>query len=147
MIDSIKDLGLDEILKDFDKLEVHEIEEKIDVALQEKLGVGLENLRNALCESIKTRAEELALDLPNIAPYNDYGKLLEDNDGMAIFLRDDASKLENWLLNAIQEDSKNKTLIKFLFLNKAVDDGHVLEGLVFVSKSGVIRHAFAQVDV
>lgn len=147
MIDSIKDLGLDEILKDFDKLEVHEIEEKINATLQEKLGVGLENLRNSLCESIKTRAEELALDLPNIAPYNDYGKLLEDNDGMATFLRDEASKLENWLLNVIQEDNKNKTLIKFLFLNKAVDDGHVLEGLVFVSKSGVIRHAFAQVDL
>lgn len=147
MIDSIKDLELNEILKDFDKLEVNEIEEKIDAVLQEKLGVGLENLRNALCESIKTRAEELALDLPNIAPYNDYGKLLEDNDSMATFLRDEASKLENWLLNSLQDDSKNKTLIKFLFLNKAVDDGHVLEGLVFVSKSGVIRHAFAQVDV
>lgn len=147
MIDSIKDLGLDEVLKDFDKLEAHEIEEKIDVVLQEKLGVGLVDLKNALNESIKTRAEELALDLPNVAPYNDYGNLLEDNDSMATFLRDESSKLENWLLDSIQEDNKNKNLIKFLFLNKAVDDGHVLEGIVFVNKSGVIRHAFAQVDI
>lgn len=147
MIDSIKDLGLDEVLKDFDKLEVHEIEEKLDVVLQEKLGIGLGALRNSLSESVKNKAEELALDLPNIAPYNDYGTLLEDNDSMATFLRDESTKLENWLLNSIQEDDKNKNLIKFVFKNKAVDDGHVLEGIVFVNKSGVIRHAFAQVDI
>lgn len=146
MIDSIKDLGLDEVLKDFDKLEVHEIEAKISEILQDKLNLNLESLRNSLCESVKNRAEELVLDLPNIAPYNDYGKLLEDNDSMATFLRDEAAKLENWLLNSIQEDNKNKNLFKFFFLNKAVDDGHVLEGIVFVNKSGVIRHAFAQVD-
>lgn len=147
MINSIDDLGLNEILKDFDKLEVHEIESRIDSVLQEKLGVGLGNLRNSLCESVKNRAEELALDLPNIAPYNDYGKLLEDNDSMSSFLRDEAAKLENWFLNSIQEDNKNKNLFKFVFLNKAVDDGNVLEGIVFVNKNGVIRHAFAQIDV
>lgn len=147
MIDSIKDLGLDEILKDFEKLEANEIEEKISAALQEKMNLSLGILRDSLSESVKNRAEELALDLPNIAPYNDYGKLLEDNDSMATFLKDEAAKPENWLLTFLQEDHKNKTLIKFVFVNKAVDDGHVLEGLVFVNKSGVIRHAFAQVDV
>lgn len=147
MINSIKDLGLDEVLKDFDNLEAHEIEEKISAILQEKLNIDLGILRNSLCESIKKRAEELALDLPNIAPYNDYGKLLEDNDSMASFLRDEAAKPENWLLSSLQEDNKNKSLIKFYFANKAVDDGHVLEGLVFVNKSGIIRHAFAQVDL
>jgi len=147
MINSIKDLELNEILKDFDNLEVHEIEEKLDVVLQEKLGIGLVALRNSLSEYVKNKAEELALDLPNIAPYNDYGMLLEDNDSMTTFLRSEAFKSENWLLNTIQDDDKNKNLIKFVFKNKAVDDGHVLEGLVFVNKSGVIRHAFAQVDV
>lgn len=147
MIDSIEDLELNEILKDFENLEVNEIEEKISSVLQEKLGVSLESLRNSLSESVKNRAEELALDLPNIAPYNDYGQLLEDNDSMSAFLREEASKLENWFLKSLQDDSKNKTLIKFVFLNKAVDDGHVLEGIVFVNKSGVIRHAFAQVDL
>ncbi len=147
MINSIKDLELDEILKDFDNLEVHEIEEKLDVVLQEKLGIGLVALRNSLSEYVKNKAEELALDLPNIAPYNDYGILLEDNDSMTAFLRSEAFKSENWFLNTIQDDDKNKNLIKFVFKNKAVDDGNVLEGLVFVNKSGVIRHAFAQVDV
>lgn len=147
MISSITDLGLDDVLKDFDKLEVHEIEAKISEILQAKLNLNLGDLRNSLCESVKNRAEELALDLPNIAPYNDYGKLLEDNDSMSSFLRDEAAKLENWFLNSIQEDNKNKNLFKFVFLNKAVDDGNVLEGIVFVNKNGVIRHAFAQVDV
>ena len=147
MIDSIKDLGLDEALKDVDNLEAHEIEEKINAVLQEKMNIDLNSLKNSLSQSVKNRAEELALDLPNIAPYNDYGKLLEDNDSMATFLKDEAAKPENWLLTFIQEDNKNKTLIKFSFANKSVDDGHVLEGLVFVNKSGVIRHAFAQVDI
>jgi hypothetical protein len=147
MINSIDDLGLDEALKDFDKLEAHEIEKIIDLALQEKLNIGLDNLRSSLSESVKNRAEELALDLPNIAPYNDYGKLLEDNDSMATFLREEASKPENWFFDTFQEDQTNKNLIKFLFANKAVDDGRVLEGIVFVNKSGIIRHSFAQVDL
>jgi hypothetical protein len=147
MIDSIKDLGLDEALEDYENLKDGELDERIDNILKEKLGLGLENLKTSLHESVKKRAEELALDLPNIAPYNDYGKMLEDNDSMATFLRDEAAKLENWLLFSIADDQKNQTLIKFLFLNKAVDDGRVLQGLVFVSKSGVIRHSFAQVDL
>lgn len=145
MIDSIADLGLDEAITE--DLKDEELEAKLDTLLQEKLGVSLVSLKNSLHDSVKNRAEELALDLPNIAPYNDYGAMLEDNDSMSTFLRDEATKLENWVLYTISEDHKNKTLLKFLFLNKAVDDGKILQGLVFVSKSGVIRHAFAQVDL
>jgi hypothetical protein len=144
MIDSIKDLGLDEVLKE---VEEGELDQKLDVLLQEKLGLSLTEMKAALHDSVKNRAEELALDLPNIAPYNDYGAMLEDNDSMASFLRDEASKLENWLIYSIQEDHKNNTLLKFTFLNKAVDDGKILEGLVFTNKSGVLRHAFAQVNL
>ena len=147
MIDSINDLGLDAALEDYENLKDGELDERIDAILKEKLGLGLENLKTSLHDSVKNRAEELALDLPNIAPYNDYGKMLEDNDSMATFLKDEAAKLENWLLYSIQDDQKNQTLIKFMFLNKAVDDGRVLQGLVFVSKSGTIRHSFAQVDL
>ena len=147
MIDSIKDLGSDEVLKGSEDFKDGELEEKLGAVLKEKLGIGLDEMRSVLHESVKNRAEELALDLPNLAPYNDFGALLEDNDSMATFLRDEAAKPENWFLSFLNEDPKNKNLIKFSFANKAVDDGHVLEGLVFVNKSGVIRHAFAQVDV
>ena len=147
MIDSIKDLGLDEVLKGSEDFKDGELEEKLGAVLKEKLGIGLDEMRSVLHESVKNRAEELALDLPNLAPYNDFGALLEDNDSMATFLRDEASKVENWLIYSIQEDQKNKSLIKFTFLNKAVDDGKILEGLVFTNKSGTVRHAFAQVNL
>ena len=142
MIESIADLGLDDL-----DLEAEDLEEKLNTILLEKLGVGLVEIKSSLHESVKNRAEELALDLPNIAPYGDYGAMLEDNDSMATFLREEASKLESWLLYSLQQDHKNETLIKFTFYNKAVDDGKVLLGLVFVSKSGKLRHSFAQVDL
>lgn len=144
MIDSVKDLGLDEL----DKEEVDEkFWELLDQRLQEKLGLSLEKLKQSVCDSIKERAEEVALDLPNIAPYGDYGAMLEDNDSMTSFLKDEASKPENWILFSIAPDHKNENLLKFLLKNKAVDDGGVLQGLVFTNKSGVIRHSFCQVDV
>lgn len=144
MIDSVKDLGLDEL----DKEEVDEkFWELLDQRLQEKLGLSLEKLKQSVCDSIKERAEEVALDLPNIAPYGDYGAMLEDNDSMTSFLKDEASKPENWILFSIAPDHKNDNLLKFLLKSKAVDDGEVLQGLVFTNKSGVIRHSFCQVDV
>lgn len=142
MIESIADLGLDDL-----DLEAEDLEDKLNTILLEKLGIGLVEIKSSLHDSVKNRAEELALDLPNIAPYSDYGAMLEDNDSMAAFLREEASKLENWLLYSLQQDQKNETLIKFTFYNKAVDDGKVLLGLVFVSKSGKLRHSFAQVDL
>lgn len=144
MIDSVKDLGLDELNKE-------EVDEKfwelLDQRLQEKMGLSLEKLKQSVCNSIKERAEELALDLSNIAPYGDYGSMLEDNDSMANFLKKEASKPENWKLYSINVDTKNENLLKFLLFCKAVDDGDVIQGVVFTNKSGVIRHAFCQVDI
>jgi hypothetical protein len=141
MIETIKDLDLDSLDLD-DEL----LFEKIDEKLKEKLSISLEEMTSALRDFVIKRAEELVHDMPNIAPYNDYETMLEDNDSMALFLKNEASKLENWRLMCINEDPKNKSLIKFTFNNKAVDDGDILSGLVFVSKSGKIRHAFAQAD-
>ncbi|CAB4196835.1 hypothetical protein UFOVP1290_355 [uncultured Caudovirales phage] len=142
MIESVKDIGLDEL-----DLKAEDLFEKVSAKLKEALGLSLDEIRAPLIESVKNRAEELTLDMPNIAPYNAYDKLIEDNDGMAEFLKTEASKSENWILSHIQEDSKNNTLLKFHFLNQAVDDGKSFVGLVFVSKSGKIRHAFAQSDL
>jgi hypothetical protein len=141
MIESIKDLDLDSL-----DLEADDLDEKLNAILQEKLGIGLVEIKNTLHDYLKNNAEQIALDLPNIVPYNDYGAMLEDNDSMAAFLRDESSKLENWLLYSIQEDNKNTTLLKFTFRNPSIDEGEALTGLVFVSKSGKIRHSFAQVN-
>jgi hypothetical protein len=39
-----------------------------------------------------------------------------------------------------------KDLLSFSFFNQAVDDGNTLEGFVFTSQAGKIKHAFAQVE-
>lgn len=146
MIDSIEDLDLPDPYGKERTVSEEDYWKQIDHTLQEKLGLSLNKLKEQVCESLKNRAEEVALDLPNIAPYGDYGAMLEDNDGMSSFLKNEASKLENWQLSKIKMD-KNPNLIKFVLMCSAVDDGEVLMGLVFTNKSGEIRHSFCQVDV
>lgn len=144
MIEKIADLNLPEPDADIPE---EEFWQQVDAALQEKMGLSIASLTEQVCNSIKIRAEEVALDLPNIAPYGDYGAMLEDNDSMSEFLKTEASKPENWKLTKIHVDHKNENLIKFLLMCKAVDDGDVLQGLVFTNKSGEVRHSFCQVDV
>lgn len=146
MIDTIADLDLPDPHGKTDENEV-EYWGQVDKTLKEKMDLSLEILTEQVCNSIKNRAEEVALDLPNIAPYGDFGAMLEDNDSMATFLKNEASKPENWKLTKIQMDGKDSNLVKFVLLCSAVDDGDVLMGLVFTNKSGIVRHAFCQVDV
>lgn len=146
MITSVEDLGFD----DLDEKELggeEKLWEKIDQVLQEKLNLSLEKLKQEVCSSIRERAEEITLELPSLAPYGDFGLLMEDNDSMADFLKKEASKIENWKLASIREDYENNTLLKFILKCSAVDDGDVLQGLVFTNKSGVIRHSFCRVDL
>jgi len=141
MIESVKDLGLDELDQE-DENFVPLFEERI----KERLGVSCQEIKESLSKAIIKTAEELSLDLPNIAPYGSYEKLLEDNDSMSEFLKTEASKPENMIIYSIQEDNKFKNLFKFTLYNRAVDEGESLIGFVYVSKTGVIRHAFAQVE-
>ena len=65
---------------------------------------------------------------------------------MTGFLKTEAHKPENW--EAYGFDTRDmlteKALISFVFWNNAVDDGRTLEGTVFVSKYGKIKHVFPQ---
>jgi hypothetical protein len=117
--------------------------EEIDSILREKLGIGLSECSLALSESLRQRAEELIEDLPSVAPYGDYDKLTEDPAVIAQFLKDEAAKVENWSIDFIQVRKDNQ-LMEMVFVNKAVDDGDILRGFVFVGLSGKIRHAFVQ---
>lgn len=118
--------------------------EDIDNALREKLGIGFAECGQALSESLKTRAEEVAQDLPSLAPHGDYSKMTEDPAVIATFLRDEAAKSENWNIDFIQIKKDNSQLMEMVFVNKVVDDGDILRGYVFVGLSGKIRHAFVQ---
>ena len=88
----------------------------------------------------------MTLELTNIAPFGNYDKMIEDNDGMADFLKTEAHKVENWNLYGIEVSPMNKELLSFIFKNPSIDDGEVFEGFVFVSKSGKIQHGFARVE-
>jgi hypothetical protein len=140
MIESIADLHFEELDE-----KAENFYELVDAKLQEKLGITLLVMQESLCKYVSAQAEEIALELPNIAPNGDYSKLIEDNDGMATFLKEEVAKPNVWILAGAQ-DYENKSLFKFEFLCKAVDEGKTLIGKVFISKSGVIRHAFVVID-
>jgi hypothetical protein len=114
--------------------------------VEEKLGVSIEVMKQQLSQYVIDHAEELTLELPNIAPMGDYGKLLENNDDMTQFLKEEANKIEHWKFYSIEQSQINKSLLSFKFANFSVDDGNTLTGFVFVSKTGKIRHSFAKIE-
>ena len=120
--------------------------EELDVMIRKHLGIGFSECQQSLSESLMARAEELAEEIPSVAPYNNYDKFTEDKIVIANFLREEAHKPENWEIQFV-ESKKDSELIEFIFFNKAVDEGDILKGFVFVGLSGTIRHSFAQVNV
>lgn len=134
MVDKFADLGLD-------KAESAEEAEKL---IQEKLGLSVAEMKQALSNYVVANAEELTHTLVNIAPLGDYGKLLEDNDSMAEFLKTEAHKVEHWELHAARTTDVRNDLLSFEFSNDAIDEGESFQGFVFVSFQGKIKHAFAQ---
>lgn len=133
-------------LEAFLDLKDEDTAETIAAKVQEKMGVSFGQMQEALAKSLVDRAEEMTLEMMNIAPHGDYEKLIEDNDGMADFLKTEAQKPENWKLYGIKSSDVKKDLISFVFVNMAVDDGDKLQGFVFVSKTGKIKHAFPVVE-
>ena len=135
-----------DVIKFFDLNKDNYDEDTVAVKIQNKLGTSLLQMKEAISSSVISRAEELSLDFINIAPLGNYGNLLEDSDSMINFLKTEGHKSEHWKLQNIFPNSINKELISFYFSNMAVDDGTTLKGIAFVTKSGKIKHAFAQVE-
>lgn len=139
------DCGGFNILKHFD-IQDDDGPEAVTKKVEAKLGTTIDSMKEKLSQWIVEHAEELTLDMRNIAPLGDYEKLIEDNDGMAEFLKTEAHKPEHWKLYRLRMSDVNKQLIQFVFANLAVDEGETLQGFVFSNKTGIIRHAFASVD-
>ena len=135
-------------MEDFKELDfqIDNTEEQIEEKIQEKLGIGLNDLRSALSTYVVDKAEELTHQFTNIVPYGDYEKMLEDNDSMAAFLRDEASKSENWKLQWLEITKTEVPMLHFCFINTAVDEGEGFTGNVYVGLNGKIKHVFAQGD-
>lgn len=134
MIESFKDLTF----------EGCKTEEDADARLQEKLGLTLKECKEALSNSLLIRAEEVVPDLPSVAPYGDYDKLMEDPEVIQKFLEEEAFKEENWEIVFFYARKEQDKIAEFVFYNKSVDDGDILKGFVYVGVSGKIRHAFIQ---
>jgi hypothetical protein len=120
--------------------------EEIDKLLQEHLKIGLTECAEALSKALLERAEELAPELTSLAPYGDYDKLTEDTDTIIKFLKEEATKTENWKIEFLEVKKEKDQLMELVFFNKSVDDGDILKGFVFLGLSGKIRHAFPQVN-
>lgn len=134
-------------MESFEELDFSKVEtvDQIENYIKEQLGADFAAIRSRLSTDLQNRAEELTLEFTNIAPNGDYEKLLEDNDSMATFLKSEAAKDENWKLVEMQVVKyAGQQMLECIFNNKAVDDGTSLEGYVFLSKTGKIRHAFTQ---
>ena len=134
MIESIKDLELDDLDPKND-----DFKSKLDEKLKEKLNISVKEMQDVLSTSLISSSADIAGELNNIIAYNDYDKIIEDENDMVEFLKNEASKPENFWLYGIQEDNG---LLKFHFINMAVDEGDVVNGFVFVSKGGKIKHYF-----
>jgi len=130
MIESFKDL---EITKED---EAEDIEKKV----QEKLGLSFSQMHERLANYINDNVDIVVADMINIAPYGDYGELLEEVDEMVTFLKSDVVKTENWKLEGVK--SMNEQALQFRFASTAVDDGDTFKGFVVVSFAGKIQHAF-----
>lgn len=136
------------MISDFKELEFlnNETLEQWDAKLQEKLGMSVLDMKQALSKYVQNKAEELSLTFVNIAPFGDYSLLIEDNDNIAEWLKNEGSKPDNWQLESAYNNPDNPSLLQFIFNCTAVDDGDLFKGHVYISKSGSIRHAFAQVN-
>lgn len=154
MIETIEDLGLQDLLKEYDQLsneefrqKKEEIYQRLDTVFAEKLGISLTALKEIVSKSLSERASQVVQEMARLVPFDDYDRMIEDRDQMAEFLQTEATKTEHWHFYSIDQDKKNVNLLQFMFFNKAVDDGHVLQGVVYTNKSGVVRHSFVQVDL
>jgi len=118
--------------------------EKLNQIMKDKLGVSLIEMKEVLSKKTIERAQDLTVEMKNIAPYADYSKLIENNDEMAEFMRTEGHKWENWKVKSIAQDPKFTPLLKVQFQNSSVDEGSTIFGTVFVSKSGIVRHSMVQ---
>jgi hypothetical protein len=127
------------------KFEAENIEQ-LDLEIQKKVGISFQTMKESLQNSLSARAGELVSEFKTIAPNGDYSVVLEDEVEMLSYLRDEASKSNNWEFEYVQVCESNSSLLEFVFYNRAVNEGEELKGYVYVSKSGQIRHSFAQCE-
>ncbi len=116
-------------------------EEQWDIKLQEKLGLKIIDLQGSVSQWVSNNSDKLAGEFINVAPGGDYSLLIEDAAGMSSYFKEEVSKPEHWKLSGVRIVNN---MLEFMFDCPVVDDGETLKGFVFTSKTGKIKHSFAQ---
>lgn len=128
-----------------EKYTKEEYVELIQNIAQDIFKISFDEMKQTLCSFVDNHAEELSRQFINIAPFGDYDLLMESNDEMTSFLRQEATKLENWHIMSLFPSDVNKGLMEFIFVSSVCgDDDEEFKGFVYVNDSGKIKHAFAQ---
>jgi hypothetical protein len=132
--------------ENFDKITKTQFKtkEEFEATLKEELNLSIDDCTLALSKSLSSRAEELVEDLPNMAPFGNYSKMTEDPKVIVEFLKEEAHKQKNWVIDFAYTRNKDDKLLEIIFNNKAIDDGDNVKGYLYVGLSGIIRHAFVQ---
>lgn len=120
--------------------------EEVKAKLEEKLGIKITDLREALEKYTQEHAADLGKDFITLAPYGDYGKLLEEENEIASFLKEEASLAKNWSLVYLEQaDTRlvSEMLLEFVFINTAMDEDEALRGIVYIG-AGKIKHVFVR---
>mgnify|MGYP001206206830 CR=1 FL=1 len=113
-------------------------------SLFEPTSLTVVQLKEVLKNKMQEKAEELSLEMENIAPFNDYSKLIEDNDGMAAFMKNEASNSENW--KCVSFSKYNDFIIISRFSNKAIDNSDNIFGFVYFSIFGKIKYVHIKAE-
>jgi len=136
MIESFKDLGIAETASF----------EELDLIIKEKLGVCSTDMAEKISAYMIENVEKIGSSFVTLSPFGDYSKAIEGESEINKFIHNEASKPENWKLYYAQVSETNPSLMEFVFHCLAVNDGEELKGYAYISKSGKIRHVFAQVE-
>ena len=123
--------------------------EQVEAKIEEIWKVKFSDLRKTLEKCTKEIANKLAEDMITVAPYQDYGKLLEEPEAIAAFIRDEASVPKNWELSMVEETDTRlvaEPLLQLVFDNIALDELGTLRGFIYLSMNGKVKHAFVRSD-
>lgn len=121
--------------------------EEVKAKLEEKLGIKITDLREALEKYTQEHAGELGKDFITLAPYGDYGKLLEEENEIASFINEEAALAKNWALAYLEQaDTRlvSENLLEFVFINTAMDEDEALRGIVYIGAGGKVKHVFVR---
>lgn len=126
-----------------------ETTEQVEAKIEATWEIKFADLRKTLEACTVEVSAKLAEDMITVAPYQDYGKLLEEQEAIYTFLRDEGSLAKNWKLAMVEQTDTRlvaEPLLQLVFDNIAVDEPGTLKGFIYLSMSGKVKHAFVRND-